>query len=149
MEETLSAGRMLGRLHRLIESSVEKQLKPYGINFPGLVILHRFYLTPGQSLPQRELRILLQTHKGSSSRALHKLADDGWLEQLPGPGDKRCTVWQLTEKSRRMQTTLGRILPGITAQLLHGFSPAEKEQLFSLLQRMTDNFATDRDGSTE
>ena len=87
--------------------------------------------------------------KGSVSRCLHRLAKRklAFAGELHANGRSR--GWHLTESGRDMHNAILHVALEKQQQLLHGFAPAEAEQLCTLIQRFLDNLEAVETGADE
>jgi DNA-binding MarR family transcriptional regulator len=71
--------------------------------------------------------------------AVNELAEEGLVERLPDPADRRRNVVTLTAAGRRRLRKLDDALAGAQSQILAPLSAKERAQLVALLTRLVDH----------
>jgi DNA-binding MarR family transcriptional regulator len=102
--------------------------------FHFLMMLYR-----KDGINQENLAEELRLDKATSARAIKKLEDNGYITRKKDKSDRRCYNVYLTEKAKKIQPTIKKILRKWTKQLLHGFSTEEETQLYKFLERISEN----------
>ncbi|MEY9995917.1 DNA-binding MarR family transcriptional regulator [Streptomyces sp. V4I8] len=112
-------------------------LQESGVRLRHYAVL-RFLATSSGAL-QRELSASL----GYDPSAIVGLVDDleklGFAERRPSPDDRRSRIIVLTEGGRAFLRDTDEAGQRVTNDLLQPLDPAEREQLHSLLQRVTES----------
>lgn len=73
------------------------------------------------------------------SGLLSRLEQKGFLRLCPDPADRRCKRIYLEEKGLECRDTMHRIIQDNEDRMVQGFTPEEKQQFASLLQRAIAN----------
>ena len=73
------------------------------------------------------------------SGLLSRLEQKGFLRLCPDPNDRRCKRIFLEQKGRECHGTMHRIIQENENRMVRDFTPEEKEQFASLLQRAIAN----------
>jgi DNA-binding MarR family transcriptional regulator len=74
-----------------------------------------------------------------ASRAITVLVENGLVERVPRPGDRRFIEIHLTERGRQVYASLYPTVVNINAHLLSGLDPQEIEALQRLWKRLEDS----------
>jgi len=146
MAEFQSVGKLVSILYRKGHIYLQQKLKPLDLSHGQVKIF--IYLAQNGGATQREISESFQLDKSSTSFLIQNMTEKGFVRREPNPEDGRSQILFLTEKGRAKKTEVKKIFAGWTELLLTGFSEKEKEQVFSLLNRMMDNvkfFDEDRD----
>ena len=107
----------------------------------GIVGLQYSYIlnicrNPGTS--QEELSHLIHVNKSNVTRQLASLEENGFIERLQSPTDKRVTLVYPTQKARDVLPEVQRVLREWNEYLTEGFTDEERETLSRLMQRVTE-----------
>lgn len=135
--ETDMIGRWISFIYRYNQIFMDQQLKTYCIGSGQFIYLLILYCQDGIT-PQR-LASILNIDKGTTTVALKKLLDEGYIRRETDQNDKRSYKVYLTSKARKIQESFKGILSLWTELLTAGFTDAERIQASSYLQRMNDN----------
>jgi len=90
-------------------------------------------------ISQNDIANILHMDKGAVSRALRKLEQVGYVERKKSKFDRRRNLVYLTDKARRMESTLFSVLASWSDTLAGGFTDEERRQTLELLKRMVEN----------
>ncbi|MET9801830.1 MarR family winged helix-turn-helix transcriptional regulator [Streptomyces sp. NPDC006368] len=91
---------------------------------------------------------LLAVDMSVTSRHVAHVADRGWIERLPDPGDKRSRILRLTPTGQDMLDDLGRRTADLVAHNLQDWSDDEVGHLTAMLARLRDSFGDCRAHAT-
>lgn len=104
----------------------------------------------GEAVSQRELEQYLGVSHSTVKGLLQRLEEKGYVRTAFDSADGRVKNAYLTEKFYQMQLQAKAALEDFELQLVRGFSPAELENLRSMLERIYHNTLTmDPGGSIE
>jgi len=87
-------------------------------------------------LTLNELAAHLYLDKSTASRVVKALAEKGYVERRPHPGDGRAVQLVATEAGRRLHTVIERDLLSQVEGLVADFDPEVRRALASLLARL-------------
>lgn len=132
-------GKWISVLHRYQLSALSRRLRPMGIGPGQYPILVAVCNSPG--VRQDELAEELFLNKSSVGRAAYELERHGHLTRTPDPADKRALRLTATEKGLRGREEILRNYDIINQEMTEGFSEEEKQQLYALLLRASENVA--------
>lgn len=132
-------GRWISFLYRYCQIYMDKHLGPRGIGSGQFIFMLVLYLQDGIT-PER-LADILNIDKGTTSVALKKLADAGYIEREPNPHDRRSYQIHITEKANRVERDFQETLVLWTELLTENFTEQEKHEASLYLKRMHDNAA--------
>lgn len=136
-ERCESIGRLVSILHRSGQVYLGKRLEPYGIGYAQLPFLAELFGQDGVS--QDDLAAGFQCDKATSTRALQRLEQQGYVERKRSAEDGRVNLVYLTPKAREIEEILFDVLSGWTELLAQGLSASERKQLIRLLNRLVEN----------
>ncbi|MEC3916906.1 MarR family winged helix-turn-helix transcriptional regulator [Nocardia sp. CDC160] len=126
-EVGLSVKRLQHRHHR----AMNQALAPLGLSLVQWDTLRHLHRNPDASL--HDLAVLtFQTDQSFGSLAT-RMADRGLIERIPGPG--RAVRHRLTAEGERLRAEGQVIADAILKESFHGLSPAELDQLGTLLNK--------------
>lgn len=131
------AGRYLGALHRFARryfAMEMERLELPPVAFPLLMrLLHR------DDVSQEDLVSDFLVDKGTVARTLASLEESGLVAREVDDGDRRVKRVTVTDAARELEPELKAVARGWDGRLMEGFTEEEREQLLSLLARMTEN----------
>ncbi len=93
-------------------------------------------LAKHEELLSSELAALALLDRARTSRALSGLADKGWVQRTPIPGDRRRVAVRLTEDGRRMYALILPRMAQLHTDLVAVLDDAELDQLDVLLAKL-------------
>lgn len=117
-----------------------------GLAVPAFAVLAR--LDDQGPLQISELAALGGVDISTMSRTLRHLCDDGYVQRERG-ADLRCVVMEITQQGRE---TVGRMRAAdqrMLANILSGWTDADRSELARLMTRMADDFTRYTDHSDE
>ena len=139
---TITNGNSIGKwtsiLYRYSQIYIDKELKSYNIGpgqFPFLILL----LNSNGITTQDRLSKCLNIDKATTTRALTKLEQAGYLTRKVNPKDKRARIVTVTEKAVKLKPILHQISERWTIKLTAGFSDWEKELIVTILEKLAGN----------
>ncbi len=133
--ETEGIGRYISYLHRLGANFLSKEYDQYEIGFGQYQFLLRLYLEDG--VGHDELTEQICVDKATTTRAIKKLEEKGYVKLVPNEKDKRKYHIYLTEKALEQKEEILEISRRWERQLIEGLEQEELNQLFYLLRKMT------------
>ena len=142
----------LGRLFRLGASRrvQARQAEAAGVDVspPGLVLLQRLVEEGPLSLSDLSSRAEMDT--GAASRQVKALEAEGLVERRSRVGDARVTELDVTPTGRRVRARIKEVQDRHMADVLVGWSAADRQQLARLLDRFVEDLRSVeyRPGST-
>lgn len=134
-DETEGIGRYISYLHRLGASVLSKEYDQYEIGFGQYQFLLRLYLKDGVS--HEELTEQVCVDKATTTRAIKKLEEKGYVKLMANEKDKRKYHIYLTEKALEQKEEILEISKKWERQLTDGLKQEELDQLFYLLRKIT------------
>lgn len=133
----LTLGRYISLIYRYGQMFITEQLEPYRIGHGQFLFLMVLYRKDG--LTQEELARNLNIHKGTTTRAVRKLEQSGYVRREQDQTDLRANRVFLTEKAIKFEPVLADILNRWTRILGTGLTDEEFKQAFNLLTRMAQS----------
>ena len=137
-----SVGRYVSCIHRYSRIYIANELEALGIGYGQFHFLRLLYKKDG--INQETLAEFLMTDKATSARAIKKLEDEGYIIREKDKFDKRSYKIFLTEKAKKFEPKIKKILRNWTEILLTDFNEDEKKLLFKYLQRIVDNATSEK-----
>ena len=113
---------MLFFAYRDFTGEADAMLETYGLGRAHHRVLHFVNRYPG--LRVANLLDVLKITKQSLGRVLRQLVEDGWIEQKPGPDDRRERLLTLTAAGRDLAGRLGTLQVRRVAQALREIESA-------------------------
>ncbi|MDO9547846.1 MAG: MarR family transcriptional regulator [Candidatus Marinimicrobia bacterium] len=139
MKNHQSISRFLSCLYRHTQMYFDRQLGQYELSYGVLSFLMVLFHHDG--IHQEEISRKLSIDKATTTRAIHKLIESGYVRRETDPADRRAYFIYLTDKGLALKPELTQLSRDWSAQLSSGFTSEEKEQIFQLLEKMSYNSA--------
>lgn len=134
---SISVGKYISCIYRYSQRYFEKQLAEYGLGsgtYPFLITLFR-----KDGIHQQQLSQHLNIDKTTTTRAVKRLIDLGYVIRQRDLCDRRAYRLFLTEKGRRLEPGIRKVLRHWSSILSKGFAAEEKQQMLDFLRRMSHN----------
>jgi len=93
----------------------------------------------GDSVNQTELADRIGVEQPTLGRVLRDLEEEGLIERLPGKGDRRAKVIQLTDAAKPVMREIERIQNTVRARLLKGIDPQDLSRCMSVFAKILVN----------
>jgi DNA-binding MarR family transcriptional regulator len=90
------------RAHQILMARLNEVLERWELNFPRYEALMLLYYSRRGALPLGKIGDRLQVHRASVTNAIDRLADQGLVERVPHPEDRRGVLAQITPAGRRV-----------------------------------------------
>jgi DNA-binding MarR family transcriptional regulator len=132
-----SLGYQIAQLNRLYDRRMQEAFADLGIapgQFAPLVMLFE-----QDGLTQAELCRRINVEQPTMANTLDRMERDGLVKRKPDPEDKRRATVHLTPHADEMRQRVMDQARVVAAQAVKGLTPAEQEQLFAVISRLTDN----------
>jgi len=121
--------------------------------FTELLKKHDMEIGPGQgrilfalwqhdNVPINDLTKRTLLRKSTLSELLDNLEATGYVKRIQSEEDRRKTLIQLTEKTRKLQSTYIKLSADMTEIFYKGFTPEEIDELELYLQRILKNLVS-------
>ncbi|MCK5264806.1 MAG: MarR family transcriptional regulator [Candidatus Thorarchaeota archaeon] len=125
--------------------------------FTELLKKHDIEIGPGQgrilfalwqqdNVPINELSKRTLLRKSTLSELLDNLEEAGYIRREQSEEDRRKTIIQLTEKTRKLQSTYIKLSADMTEIFYKGFTPEEIDELEAYLHRILKNLVSQESG---
>jgi len=128
---------LIARLAYHLNNDLVEKLRHEGINATRWRILA--VLAMGDGITVNEIIDRAMMQQSALSRALMTMEEEQYVRRIPRRDDARYVEVFLTEKGRKLFDSLNVVVSRRQKQLLKGFTPAETEQAFTLIRRLTTN----------
>ena len=117
----------------LVERHIKARLKRrFGMSLPRFDLMAQLERHP-QGLRMGELTRRLMVTGGNVTGLTTQLVDEGLIERLAIPGDRRAHAVRLTAKGKRVFDAMAAEHERWMIELFAGLSPAQRPRLFDLL----------------
>jgi DNA-binding MarR family transcriptional regulator len=114
-----------------IESALQSKLTAeFGMSLARFDLLSQLERAPN-GLTMTELSRQMMVSNGATTSLVDRLAEDGLLERVPHPSDRRTTIIHLTELGRTRFLAIAEEHEGWVIGLLEGLSAEAKSELLS------------------
>lgn len=133
--------REIGMIARALDSISNIEFKELDLTKGQYLYLVRICENPG--IIQEKLAEMIKVDRTTAARAIKKLGIQGFIEKRPDDQNKKIKKLFPTEKGRMVYPLLQREGEHSAEVALSGFTPEEKETIFSLLQRVRKNIEHD------
>ncbi|ENN8666749.1 transcriptional regulator SlyA [Escherichia coli] len=127
-------GSDLARLVRIWRALIDHRLKPLELTQTHWVTLHNIH-----QLPPDQSQIQLAKEQPSLVRTLDQLEEKGLISRQTCASDRRAKRIKLTEKAEPLISEMEAVINKTRAEILHGISAEELEQLIKLIAKLEHN----------
>ncbi len=90
------------RAQQLVLGAVDGALRPFGLTFARYEALVLLSFTTRGELPLGKMGQRLMIHPTSVTNIVDRLVDDGLIERVPHPSDRRTTLARITPRGRAL-----------------------------------------------
>lgn len=137
MEEKMRVNRTISILYRLGHMYFDRDLEPYQIGSGQQFFLLTIGKNPGISLYE------LAQHgcydKGTTTRAVRKLEEEGFIRRVIDTRDKRYHQLYITDKAERLIPVIEQSLEDWNAIITDGLDEKQQESLIQLTEQLAIN----------
>ena len=137
MNQTKSVGRHISCIYRNFHKYMHEELREFNLGSGQFHFLMTLYKKDGVN--QETLSEKLNIDKATSARAIKKLEEQGFVIRKKDQNDRRNYNIFLTKKAIQLKPKIRNILSNWTNILLEDLSQEEVEQLFILLEKISQN----------
>jgi DNA-binding MarR family transcriptional regulator len=137
MYEKKSIGRLISILYRHAKVYFHRKLDGYGLGHGQVPVL--MHIIQHEPVTQHQINQHFHLDKGSTSALIKSLEKNGLIYREQDSHDKRAYFLYTTEETQNLMPELKQVFKGWTDILIKDFNENEKEQAFSLLNRMIIN----------
>lgn len=131
------SGKFISYLHRYGQIYIDKKIKLYGIGSGQFSFLVRLYQEDGVN--QESLSNYLKIDKATTTRAIKKLVDEGYVFKKIDERDRRSYLLFITDKGKKLEPEMKNIAIEWDNILLSGFDERQRKDLMHSLETMFDN----------
>ena len=125
----------LMRAQQIVLGRLEDVLRPLGLSYARYELLTLLSFTRTGELPLSKIGDRLQVHPASVTGAVDKLEQQGLVERVPHPQDRRAVLARITAEGRRVALAATDALnDGPFADV--GLSAGDSEQLIDVLTEL-------------
>jgi DNA-binding MarR family transcriptional regulator len=136
---TREGGFLITKIHHLSGRIFSKKLKDYGIEIsPGQGRI-LFALWQEDNISITELTRRTQLSKSTMTDMLDRMENDGLIERKTSDMDKRRTLVQLTEATRKLHEKYLAVSKDMTELFYRGFSDEDMDLFEEYLQKLLLN----------
>jgi MarR family transcriptional regulator for hemolysin len=125
---------LLRDVSRLYAAYFERFARELELTLPQCKVLG--YLGRNEGVSQARLADLSDTDPMTLVRTLDRMQQDGWIERRPDPADRRAHRLHLREAAKPILQRMWKIADHCRQESMANLSPAEREQLIELLERV-------------
>lgn len=130
-------GFLLGDITRLLRERFNARAASAGLTLAQARAL--VYLARHEGISQVALARVIEVTPITLLRQVDRLSDAGLVERRANPVDRRAQKLYLTDAGRTLLKQLAVIAGAITETAVTGLTPAERDQLYVLLERVKSN----------
>ncbi|SHE91283.1 DNA-binding transcriptional regulator, MarR family [Ferrithrix thermotolerans DSM 19514] len=123
------------RAQQIVLKAVDDSLRPLGLTFARFEALTLLSFTKTGALPLGKLGKLLMIHPTSVTNIVDRLSDDGYIERVPHPSDRRTTLARITNEGRSLAKKAADVVNAIGFGL-DALSESEKEAIVQIVRRL-------------
>jgi len=124
---------------RLLRKLIDRRLQPLGLSRAQWSILA--ILSNHEGLSQSQISDELEIEKSTVGRLIDQVEKSGWIERRPILGDRRLWSVHLTNQARELIAEVERVILHTRAEMLHGLSAEQQQDLSEILQTVKSNLS--------
>ena len=110
------------------------RLAPLGVSPRAFGVLSNLSSTGGQT--QQQLADTLGIHRNNMVSLIDELEAAGWVRRHRSQRDRRAFDVRLTRAGAALVSRIGKLIPGLDAEVGQGLTDSEQQTMAALLQRM-------------
>lgn len=147
----MSIGRLMGTIsknfelqlkHRLMDENLDEGFEQNHAYFQYLIVISAV-----EGITQNELAGHMTVNKGSASKAVRYLLNQGLIERIKDPEDNRVKRVYLTEDGEKIVAILKGVLVDLHQQMVTGLTQEEIHLLEGLLEKVCHNIIFDENNN--
>ena len=138
-------GRLLKRIHTIMEQNFNNMLNQYDLTAAQLDVLIVLLSSQDAPMCQKQIEDRLMLKNPTVTGMLNRLETKGFITRTPLDTDRRYNQIARTERARELGAALLNSARANDERMLAGFDAAELGRLGDYLNRILDNH-TDRGG---
>jgi DNA-binding MarR family transcriptional regulator len=131
----MAAATSLVRASQIVVSNVEEALRPFGLTFPRYEALVLLFFSREGALPLGKMGERLMIHPASVTNVVDRLEEQGLVNRVPHPTDRRTILAVITDEGRRVVEVATHAL-STTAFGLDGLSERDLDQLSRTIRKL-------------
>ena len=132
-------GRLLKRIHMIMEYNFNTVVARYGLTTAQVDMLILMFRNRGKPMCQREIEERLGLKNPTVTGTLKRLEAKGFIERVPLESDRRFNQITPTAKAWELDAELISSIKASDSQMTSGFSEEEQAALYGYLRRIIDN----------
>ena len=133
-ERLRNFGFLMRDVSRLYASNFQHFARELGLTLPQCKVLG--HLSRNEGISQARLAELSDTDPMTLVRTLDRMQQDQWIERRPDPADRRAHRLYLRDMAKPIVNRMWKIADQCRQEAMTDLSPAEREQLIDLLERL-------------
>ena len=137
-EDPRRLGPTLGWAAQMAKCAMDARVSRYDVTPVQAHVLMYLHQHGGQA-PQRELTEFLRAKPSTVNGILDRMEEKGLVRRSVIGEDARRRLITLTDKGREQQSRFTESFLANEEAMVRGFSPAERETLLELLERIVEN----------
>jgi DNA-binding MarR family transcriptional regulator len=123
------------RAEQLFLKTIDAELRPFDLSFSRYEFLRLLAFTRQGALPLSKASARLQVHPTTVTSTVDRLEDQGFVQRVPHPTDRRTTLVEILPEGRRVVDAATSTLNAAVFASL-GLSESEASSLLELLTRL-------------
>lgn len=124
-------------LYRLTQKYFDRHLASYGIGSGQMIFL--LLVNEHEGITMQQLTLLGDFDKGTTTKSIQKLVDEGYIEIRTDDDDKRVRRLYTTERTAEIVNELYQIRNDLSNRLTEGMDSDAVEQQLAFMQKVTAN----------
>lgn len=118
------AATSITRAHQILLAEINAALAPFDLTFSRFEVLALLFFSRANALPMGKIGSRLQVHPTSVTSLVNRLVEDGLVERVAHPTDRRTTLVKLTKRGAKLAPQCAAALEASTFGL-SGLSEAQ------------------------
>lgn len=132
-----SLGRYISAIYRHLQILINHQFGEYCIGSGQYVFF--FEIANNEGLSQKELSERIQIDKTTTTKAIKKLENEGYIYRVSDPSDNRYNNLHLTKKGKDFIPVFNDIMFNLTTILSRGMTDEQREDTIEILNFLLKN----------
>jgi DNA-binding MarR family transcriptional regulator len=125
------------RVHRMMSTAIEQELKPHDIKLNDYMLLMTLAMSDNGTRPIARLAASLLVHPTTATLAVDRLEARGLLARTPHPSDRRATLVTITETGRDLLSRATKAIEPLDYGLT-GTTSEDRTDLVAVLDRVRE-----------
>lgn len=145
----MKLGCLLNKASHLMKWNINEGLKSYQLTSAQWAVLMDLFMQEKKqnSIENNAPALIaerLQVERPAITRIIDRLIEEGWVNRLKHPSDRRSQLISLTPRAKEAIPEIEQVIKGITRHTMAGFSEEEIIELEQFITKIINNLDSNR-----